>query len=493
MKTIKSNNMKYTVYSLLLHIPVLFCVVCSCNNLSTDDIHVGRRAPSLIMDTKAQGYDMDSYFVKEEDLYRYVSYKKLKEGTNDIKRIIPIEWNDVTCLYVLEYEKGYEILSADKRSQVPLVMNKEGQYEFFSDDSPLGFHINTLAEDVWFSLYHNDLLDEPDDEMKTNMESSTLFWALISADFNTIQSNAVLTKANLDSIILTPELGHWEQVGVSYQDVVYDTVGHLIPTWWHQGAPFNDYCPYYSSNSTSRCPAGCVAIAAAQVLYYLHYALGAPEASPSEGYCSGYVQNNTVTQYFGSFSTNTWDYMQTTSDPSGYAALLIGDVGQKVYMNYGENGSGANTLSLKNFVFLPYGIQCENFPYYSGTFLKGNLENGLPVICAGRREVTDPSGNVSYTGHAFIVDSYIRYRNEITFTYEWVFDDPELDPGYPIIRTAVVYESPRIIYYQMNWGYGYANNYNDVWCSMSGIWQYGSRTPYIHDRRMVCNFSVIEE
>jgi hypothetical protein len=472
-------------------------IAYSCNKISICCDFDGHKSRPPIVLTKAFGEDVNSYLVKEKDLANYISFKKLKGNfpleDNELKSILPIPWNDVTCLYVLEYEKGYEILSADKRSQVPLVIDMEEQFEFPSEDSPLGFHLYSLAEDVWFSLYHSDLLDEPDSEAIDNMESSLLFWNLINADFNTIQSQSATTKANRDSIILDPEKGHWEQVGISYQDAVYDTVGHLVPTWWKQSAPFNDYCPYETPTSLSRCLAGCVAVAAAQVLYFLHFKLGVPAESPSSGYCSGYVYNNSVIQSFDSYSSSTWSSMQPSADPNGYAAMLIGDVGKRVHMRYGTNGSRAYTENLKDDVFQPCGIRCTVLNYYSGTFLKGNLENGFPVICSGSRAITDSNGEITYMGHAFIVDSYIRYRKEITLSYEWVFDDPALDPGYPIIRTTVVYESPRITLYQMNWGYGYEANFNNVWCSMNGVWQYGSRTPYIHNRKMIINYSVLSE
>lgn len=478
---------------------ILFLLGCvlGCDKLVIQEKDGDKTCRSLSLITKVSGDDVDAYLVKEEDINNYITFKKLEKcpkfGNTELMNIIPITWNDVTCLYVLEYEKGYEILSADKRSQVPLVVDSEGQFVFPSEESPFGFQIYTLAEDVWFSLYHNDLLDTPDDETKDNMASSMKFWALVNADFNTIQEQTLPTKARNDTIILNPEEGHWDLVDITYLDAPYDTVGHLVPTWWTQIAPFNNYCPYDTTTSTSRCPAGCVAIAAAQVLYYLHYNLGVPEESPSSGYCSGFVYNNTVVQSFGSFSEDTWDYMMPSADPSGYAAMLIGDVGKKVNMHYGANGSGAKTVDLKNNVFQPYGIQCSNYNNYSGTILRINLENERPVICAGHREITDSMGQTSYVGHAFIVDKFIRYRYSIVFTYEWVYDDPELDPGYTIIRTTTTYETPRIVLYQMNWGYGYEYNYNDVWCSMNGVWQYGARTPYTHNRRMVVGFSIINE
>lgn len=442
--------------------------------------------------TKGVSDGEDSYIIEEKDIYNYIEFLKMTDKEfmkdNKLKQITPIKWTDAICLYALEYDRGYEIISADKRSQVPLVHDNIGKFEFPTDESPLGFHIYTLAEDVWFSLYRNDLLEKPDKETKDNIDASLLFWNLVNADFKTIQSNSVQIKSVSDTIILNPEEGYWKQVDVSIRELEYDISEHLIPTWWHQNIPFNSYCPQYSQTHTARCPAGCVVIAAAQVLNYLHYKLGVPQKSPTYAYCSGYVADSTYTQSFGLFHSSTWDQMMPTTDPSGYAAMLIGYVGKILRVRYNINGSKAYAPTLKDRVFLPYGINCTTFNYYSGSFLKGNLSNGIPVICSGTRELPN-SDKIS--GHAFIVDRYKRSREEITFTYEWVFENPESAPGYNVTKTSIVYNTPYITHYQMNWGYGYAMNFNDAWCSMNGTWQYGGCTPYINNRKMVCNFSVL--
>lgn len=484
------NNIKLIIFTCI----VLMLGIYSCNKVGS--LNQSEKEECFLKDTtKGISNGEESYLIDEKDISNYIAFQKMHDKEfikdNELKKITPIKWNDVICLYVLEYNRGYEILSADKRSQVPLVKDMVGKFEYPTEESPLGFHIYTLAEDVWFSLYKNSLLEKPDKEDSENIEATLVFWNLVNADFKTIHSYSTHTKSPSDDIILDPEAGHWEQISVSTREVYYDTSEHLVTTWWHQDTPFNNYCPYDSTHHTSRCPAGCVAVAGAQVINYLHHKLGVPEKSPTHGHCSGYVYNNTVNQSFGLFHSSTWENMMPSSDPYGYAAMLIGYIGKRVNMSYGINGSGAYTLELKDRVFVPDGINCTTFNYYNGLFLKEDLGNGIPVICGGSREYIDSEGRTRTTGHAFIVDRYKRNQEEITFTYEWVFDNPELDPGYPITRTSIVYNTPYITHYQMNWGYGYAMNYNNVWCSMSGSWQYGSRTPYTLNRKMVCNFSVL--
>ena len=47
-------------------------------------------------------------------------------------------------------------------------------------------------------------------------------------------------------------------------------IAPMLTCNWAQGLPFNQQCPTYTSSSgaTNYCPAGCVAIAMAQILYY---------------------------------------------------------------------------------------------------------------------------------------------------------------------------------------------------------------------------------
>ena len=60
------------------------------------------------------------------------------------------------------------------------------------------------------------------------------------------------------------EEGHWA-VTVSSQVFISDSISHMTPHW-DQNAPYNAYCPLRSDSNNNRAPAGCVAIAAAEVL-----------------------------------------------------------------------------------------------------------------------------------------------------------------------------------------------------------------------------------
>jgi len=445
--------------------------------------------------TKAEATQNDDYFVSIEDISNYVSFKSLEGLSRNenrvVENVIPVKWKDATCLYILQYEKGFEVISADKRSPLPLMKDDNGVLESPTEADPMGYHILTLAEDVWLSLYHNDLLGKPDQETIENMESSLFFWKLISGDFDAIRNHSLQTKSQLDTIILDPDHGHWQFVGVTTTVEAYDTVNHMTTTWWHQQNPFNNYCPFSLNSLPYRCPAGCAAIAGAQLLYYLHYKIGVPTQSPSTGSCSGFVETG-YTQSFGDYSSGTWDQMRSLTDPYHYAAMLVGDIGKKVHMYYSSEGSGTTLEALRDSALYSYGIQCSTYNYYNGNILRTYLSAGVPLLCSGFDWSIDELGDTTVTGHAFLVDGYIRSRQKMTLIYEWVFDDPGQSPGYQIIKTTVQYNAPYITMYQMNWGQGYGYSYNDTWCGMNGVWQMGNYT-FNHNRSMLCNFRPLEE
>ena len=238
-----------------------------------------------------------------------------------------------------------------------------------------------------------------------------------------------------------------------------------------------------------KCPAGCTAIAAAQMLFYLHSTYGVPATSPNSGICTGYVYNNTVYQNFWNYTSNTWSNMyHPRNSQDTCAALLVGDVGKKVEMQYHWNGSLAPISTLGQKVFEPYGWNSIYTNYYDSDIIVSNLTSGNPVICLGFAE----NRSVGKNGHTFLIDGYKRFVTKTRFTYVWVPDVrghilPPLDP--PV--DYFVYSSPHVSYYSMNWGQQDTTS-NAVWCSLSGIWQYGTLPPYSYLRQMVHSFTIMQ-
>lgn len=455
--------------------------------MSTDD--------NTILTKSSLGQELASGFaLTEAEINNYVNFKVLEGKSKGrevvLSEIIPIYWENIACLYVIQYEDGFDVISADKRSPIPIAEVARGTFQDCNDPNGFGGHLNLMAEEVWFSL--NGYLKDPSPEAEENIQSSLDFWRMINADSLFIAENADSIDSNL-GFRFDPNIppGYWVLVGVTTAEEVYDSIPHLTTTTWHQKGIYNYYCPEDrdSEGYIVKCPAGCVAIAGAQMLYYLHLKDGVPLTSPANGSCTGYVFNNNVVQNFWNYSSSTWSMMQPPrSQYDTFAALLVGDVGNKANMAYAWNQSGTTLVSLKDDVFPFYGWNSVYSNTYSSNNIVSNLQNGYPVVCAGNINANGNGG-----GHCFLVDRYKRFREKTTCYYEWEYVESNYTGPLPYVRprTTITYGSPYILFYGMNWGQ-FNTTPNGSWCSLSGIWQEGNLPPYQYNREMIYDFSIIQ-
>jgi len=184
---------------------------------------------------------------------------------------------------------------------------------------------------------------------------------------------------------------------------------------WDQEAPFNRLCPTdkYVSRTT---PAGCVAIAAAQIMRYYAY--------PAQGRGSrSYVTETERLSVNADFASASyaWDKMLPsyngayTEEQADAVALLAYHVGVACKTDYNYEGSGATAKEIAK-AFTTYFGYDENIEYVDRThydapsweaLLRVELEAGRPVLEFGEGEAG---------GHAFVCDGYDA---EGLFHYNW--------------------------------------------------------------------------
>ncbi len=480
-----------TQFLLAILLMLLFMAGCSLKQ-RIDYISEQRGFPVL---TKAslKGGENKDYVVTENDLQNFVKFRVLEglsKGRNVVlSEIIPLYWEDEPCLYVLQYEDGFEVLSADKRSPIPIASNAHGRFEESNDPEGFGGHLDLMAEEIWF--LKNGYLTNPLPESEEYIQSSLDFWNLVNADSSFINSHRIKIKGHPP---INPDLprGHWELTGVYTEEVVYDSIPHLTTTNWYQRGIYNFFCPEDIDTNyiINKCPAGCVAIAGAQMLYFLHQKDGLPTTSPSKGICTGEVYNNNVYQCFWDYSSSTWSSMQPRAIYADTcAALLIGDLGKRLEMEYGWNGSFASTEDLKDDVFSPYGWNCTYLNGYEATHITSSLYSGYPVVCGGLRQ----NRGVGMVGHSFLIDRYKLCQTKTTAIYEWIPDNPDPAGSTFLFEPidSVSYSSPHISYYGMNWGQYYLSP-NSTWCSLDGIWWYHHGNVsyfYVYNQEMIYGFT----
>lgn len=158
--------------------------------------------------------------------------------------------------------------------------------------------------------------------------------------------------------------------------VIDSIVPALMTTKWGQHYPYNIYC---FTNTGEQAVAGCVAIAAAQVMAY--------HQQPSS--------------YNG--HTYYWNYILEA--PAPYSSLgiestarLVNDVGVLANTNYGVNVSGSSANQLVN-CWNNMGYTFNTFTYYNYNSYREEILQGRPIIIEG--------WNTKGYGHCWVIDGFI--------------------------------------------------------------------------------------
>lgn len=276
------------------------------------------------------------------------------------------------CIHVYNFnEGGFVLVSADVRTTPVLAYSNEGEFDY------------------------------------NNMPPATKSW--IEENYMTqYEIIAELEVSHNQNI-----LNQWNQI--SKNDFSYDksdkSVDKLLQTRWNQNYPYNKFCPPHPQGPNGRVYAGCVATAMSQVMKYWNY--------PETG-------KGSITFFWGDYYTTdfsetqyNWDKMTETATSLSRDAIaeLMYHCGVSVGMNWGYDGSGANTayasIALK-----------ENFKYRTGIYylqkaqttdqvwkftLKEDLDKGHPIIYDGDPGTGEP-------GHAWVCDGY---QDTSYFHFNW--------------------------------------------------------------------------
>ncbi len=188
-----------------------------------------------------------------------------------------------------------------------------------------------------------------------------------------------------------------------------DGVGPLLTSSWHQGYPYNMYCPM---GDGGQCVVGCVATAMAQILWY-HQWPPAGQGShsywwPGDNSCGGSSPGQTISADF--------------SDPYGYqnisdnVAELSYEVGVAFDMDYGVCGSGAylspalsvlpGNFFYHNSITMKYHYQYDDTQWFS--LIVNQINQGLPIL-------------YGIYSHAIVCDGWRTYLglSQYHFNYGW--------------------------------------------------------------------------
>ena len=146
------------------------------------------------------------------------------------------------------------------------------------------------------------------------------------------------------SNVVEPESDMGSVIGSAPKSKIAPLLG---VTKWAQGLPFNQQCPSYTESSeTKYCPAGCVAIAMAQIMYYhkSSYGSDAIPAYTSEKDNMTFERPALPSTTFNWSIMNPWYNDASSSSTSAKEVQkLVKYCGQAVQMDYGKKASSATS------------------------------------------------------------------------------------------------------------------------------------------------------
>lgn len=458
-----------------LFIPLLTVLLIGCDKLvSSESLDNSDSYDLLDSESFVSWNQVNDY------AHRYFPITR-SNGDDDYSIIAMVGENADTLLYIINFGTGdgWKILSADNRTPAIIAEGESGSFSLDTDNKAVGLWLNCIANDMSIIRQSNDdSLNFTEDEIAANKS----FWR----------------PGGQRSQPLGPDLGGYWAESVTSEEIVVEEVNHMTPHW-DQMEPYNRYCPLKSNSQTDRAPAGCVAVAGAEMLYFLHNHFGVPATMVSEGFCYGDVNN--FAREFTSLNTSIWEAMDTnyvSNLISPYAeALMIGYVGSLSYMNYHNNYSWTYPARLRTNVFESMGITCSHGNYDAAT-VKNNLNNGLPVIVTA----SDWLIPLDFEIHCFLIDGYKKTYTKYRHHHYFIPDDPEMvfPPGVNESYDTYTFSSTDITAIKMNWGWWSqwrpVDPLNDGWYTLTDDWytvnSQGHEATYNHNRQMIYGFSISE-
>ncbi len=193
--------------------------------------------------------------------------------------------------------------------------------------------------------------------------------------------------------------------------VIAATKTKIVPllslTKWAQGLPFNQGCPSYSTTDGTRyCPAGCVAIAMAQIMYYYKSNYGSLAIPAYTSSNDNFVNERPAlpATTFNWGIMNPWYNDAASSSASAKEVQkLVKYCGQAVEMAYGKNSSSAT--SQRNAFTCYFGYDKLSQQIKREDVNATTWENVIYTEIASGRPVFISARKLS-GGHAFICDGY---------------------------------------------------------------------------------------
>jgi len=414
---------------------------------------------AAVSNDKAEMFPVNPFRVTLSDVADYASQRVVTKsaGYFDVE---PILNGGDTVMYLVNYEKGWEVLSGDRRAPQVLMLCDSGKVTVD------GLRFNE-AQSAW--------LDGNEEGIKYLLENPDY-----EADVCDEGTAEVDTKGS----------GVWTLVTVDYvtaSDSVYRD--HLLETKWGQESPWNVKMPYRYSTAKDNLLAGCVPVAWGQLLYYCNKTYGLPVNSYVDGSCSAALNSTSSTAYVVlkssdvSFRWNApvWSSMsKTKTDGTSagyeYVSLLLLRLGylfgSKYYID--RTGTIVNSDMVQTIVD-EYSLGSKYLDYDKERVIS-SVSGKMPVLAT----VSCDAG-----AHAVVIDGYRKVVTNRVNTYVRGDDNAQIETKKEIASTTTS------DYFAINWGWdgtGDSSDGSTIWYNADENWSPVSKYTFTSKGKIFCNF-----
>lgn len=315
---------------------------------------------------------------------------RLSSSDIDIKETIPIYNGIEIVFYIINFDKGHIVVSNDDVVEPILGYGLDSKLDLNNVPPGLLFLLNE---------YKNEISTIIKENIKQHKTIKDKWEKYSSKDYSSIKLKS------------------------------YTEGDYLINTMWGGGGTYNRFCPYKTTGPPNRCPAGCGAVAVAQILHYWNDRVFPDD---SQSYTNSSPNVNLSVDFWD--EEYDWESMDT-DDADDENAKLIFHSGVAIHSNYSDGATTSTSNNIMDGLVDYFGFNPSINEKYKSVYLaswdnllRTEIDSERPVLYGG----CDPD---SGTCHLWIVDGYETVYN--TYRCNWGWDGPNPNTWYTLTNLAV--------------------------------------------------------
>lgn len=229
--------------------------------------------------------------------------------------------------------------------------------------------------------------------------------------------------------------GDWNAYFSEYASVgkpEVKSVSPMLTTKWAQGCYYNSYCPVDSAGQCGHAVAGCVPVAACQIMKYHNY--------PASGIWSNSYTNDPYGVLFADFGATTYNWGNMPDSLTGQnndVAQLLYHFGVAVEAHYTANSTCASTVAAEKALFSYF-----KYSRSATTINKADFDNVTWVSVIRNEMDSLRPVYYAYGAHAVVIDGY-QGTDYFHVNYGW----GGTSDGYYYLNNLYQYNGDRAIIY----------------------------------------------